>query len=159
MPKEKMVIPLDGSKMGEAALAYVREMLSRLNLVDRVEVVLVQVVSSLPHPVAAGGEIMEVPYTEVELEQIRKKAAEYLEQVAGTLRSVGVEVSCVVRVGRAAEEIIALSDEISAGLVAMSTHGRSGLSQWAFGSVTGRVLRGGHIPVLLVRAGKETFKE
>ena len=56
--------------------------------------------------------------------------------------------------GRTAEEIINLADATKADLVAMSTHGRSGLSQWAFGSVTAKVLRGGHTPVLMVRARK-----
>ena len=59
-----------------------------------------------------------------------------------------------VRVGRgeAATEIHRIADEIGADIVAMSTHGRSGLSRWAFGSVTDRVLRGGKTAVLTVRA-------
>ena len=55
-------------------------------------------------------------------------------------------------VGSAAEEIIKAADEINADLIAMSTHGRSGLSRWAFGSVTDRVMRGGNVPILVVRA-------
>ena len=47
------------------------------------------------------------------------------------------------------------TDEIKADLIAMSTHGRSGISRWAFGSVTDKVLRGGNKPVLIVRAPKE----
>ncbi len=61
-------------------------------------------------------------------------------------------------VGRAADEIIKAADEIDADLIAMSTHGRSGLSRWAFGSVTDRVLRAGSMPILMVRAKKEPGK-
>jgi nucleotide-binding universal stress UspA family protein len=59
-------------------------------------------------------------------------------------------------VGQAAEEIIKAADEIQANIIAMSSHGRSGLSRWAFGSVTDRVLRGGSQPVLVVKAPKGT---
>ena len=51
-----------------------------------------------------------------------------------------------------AEEIIKAADEINADFVAMSTHGRSGLIRWAFGSVADKVLRGGNRSVILVRA-------
>jgi nucleotide-binding universal stress UspA family protein len=53
--------------------------------------------------------------------------------------------------GRPADEILAFADKVDADLVAMSAHGRSGLSRWVFGSVADRVLRGSVCPVLLVR--------
>ena len=62
------------------------------------------------------------------------------------------------KVGEAADEIVKAADEINADIIAMSTHGRSGLSRWAFGSVTDKVLRGGNKPVLVVRAPKESGK-
>ena len=55
-----------------------------------------------------------------------------------------------------AEEIIKAADEMDADFIAMSTHGRSGLSRLALGSVTERVLRGGNRPILTVRASGET---
>jgi len=54
------------------------------------------------------------------------------------------------------EGIIASGEKIKADLVAMSTHGRSGISRWAFGSITDKVLRGGNKPVLMVRAQIES---
>ncbi len=151
---ERILVPLDGSKVGEAALPYVEELVSKLAAVQKVKVTLLQVVSSLTHPVVAGGESVSIPYTAVEVEQIKKKAMDYLNKTGKGLRSKGVVVSCKVAVGRAADEIIKATDEINADLVAMSTHGRHGLSRWAFGSVTDRVLRAGKVPILLVRAGK-----
>jgi len=53
--------------------------------------------------------------------------------------------------GAEAEEIIKLADKTQSDIVAMSTHGRSGISRWAFGSVADRVLHEGNIPLLLVR--------
>ena len=51
-------------------------------------------------------------------------------------------------------EIIKAEEEYNVDLVAMSTHGRRGIKRWAFASVTDKVLRGGKIPVLVVRAKK-----
>ena len=53
-----------------------------------------------------------------------------------------------------AEEIIKAEADLDVDLIAMSTHGRRGISRWAFGSVTEKVLRGGSVPVLVVRAKK-----
>jgi nucleotide-binding universal stress UspA family protein len=107
----------------------------------------------------AGEASVPVPYTESELEAIKQKAKEYLEKIGEGLRGKGAIVKTEVVTGKAAEEIIKVTDEINASLVAMSTHGRSGLSRWAFGSVTAKVLRGGSVPVLMVRAPKEEEKE
>jgi nucleotide-binding universal stress UspA family protein len=64
-----------------------------------------------------------------------------------------------VRMGDAAEEILRAAEEIKADLIAMSTHGRSGLRRLAFGSITDKVLRGAGVPVLTVRAPEGTANE
>ena len=156
--EERILVPLDGSKIGEAALPYVEELVSKLLPEVKVEITLLQVVSSLTHYVVAGEASTRVPYTEEEMEQTKKKAMEYLEMLTEALRGKGASVSAKVAVGNAAEEIIKAADEINADMIAMSTHGRSGLSRWAFGSVTDKVLRGGRKPVLVVRVPKETEK-
>ncbi len=152
---ERILVPLDGSEAAETVLPYVEELVSKLVAVQKVKITLLQVVSSLTHPVVAGGESVSIPYTEVEVEQIKKKAMNYLNKTSKGLRSKGVVVNCKVAVGRAADEIIKATDEINADLVAMSTHGRSGFRRWAFGSTTDHVLRGGHVPVLMVRVPRE----
>jgi nucleotide-binding universal stress UspA family protein len=60
----------------------------------------------------------------------------------------------MVTVGHAADEIIKVAQDIKADLIAMSTHGRSGLGRWALGSITDKVLRESPVPVLTVRAKK-----
>jgi len=156
--EEKIIVPLDGSKIGEAALPYVEELVARLAPKVKVEVTLLQVVSSLTHYVVAGEASTRVPYTEEEMAQIKAKAMDYLEITGENLKSKKIVVKNKVGVGSAADEIVKLADEIDADLIAMSTHGRSGISRWAFGSVTDRVLRGGNKPVLVVRAPKDTDK-
>ncbi len=151
----KILIPLDGSKTGETALPYVEGLVSKLSPRVKVELTLFQVVSFLTHYVAAGELMTPISYTEKEMEQIQQQARNYLNKVAEDIRSKKVSVKVRVGIGSAAEEIIKAADEISIDLIAMSTHGRSGISRWAFGSVTDHVLRGGHKPVLVVRAPKK----
>ena len=152
---ERILVPLDGSKVGEAALPYVEELVSRLSPEVKAEVTLFQVVSSRVYYIVAGEASAPIPYTEEEMEQIKRKTMDYLDNAGEGLRSKGAIVKVKVAVGKADEEITKAADEIGVNLIAMSTHGRSGLSRWAFGSVTAKVLRGGNKPVLMVRAPKE----
>ena len=154
---KKILVPLDGSKVALAVLPYVEEMVSGLAPGIKGEVTLFQVVSPTYY-VVAGEAGAPVHYTDAEIEQIKKRTTGYLDKMGEGLRSKGAVVKCRVEVGRAAEEINKAAEEINADLVAMSTHGRSGLSRWAFGSVTDRVLRGGKRPILMVRAPRETGK-
>ncbi|MBN2179034.1 MAG: universal stress protein [Deltaproteobacteria bacterium] len=153
---EKILIPLDGSIFGEAALRYIEKRLSRLEEEKKTEVVLLQVITTLAHIVPSGEAAVKVPYTESELEQIKKQSIDYLNEAGEDLKSKGVVVKCEVKFGTSsANEIIKAEEEFGADLVAMSTHGRHGLSRWAFGSVTDKVLREGKVPVLLVRIPKK----
>ena len=149
---ERIRVPLDGSKASEAALPYVEELVSRVAPGQKVEVTLFHVV--LPRTRLVYYE--EIPYTEAQMEEIKKKAMDYLDKAGEVLRSKGAIVKCEVSVSaRIADEIIKAEDEINADLVTMSTHGRHGHSLWALGSVTSKVLHGGSVPVLVVRAPKE----
>ncbi len=153
---ERILIPLDGSKVGEAALRYVEGLVSRLSPGAKVEVTLFHVITTLKHDVVisgGGAGTITVPYNESELNQMKVKAIEYLQDVGEPLISKGATVFFKVGIGQnPADEIIKAEEEFSADLVAMSTHGRAGISRWAFGSVTDKVLRGGKVPVLMVRA-------
>jgi len=151
--EEKIVIPLDGSKIGEAALAYVDDLMSKLSPKVKVEVVLLQVLSAFTYPITAGRAAAQVPYTEKEMKRHREEAIKYLNEVGEALRSKGATVTVKVAVGFPPEEIAKTAEEINANLIAMSTHGRSGYSGWPFGSVTDKVMRrGGRISITIVRA-------
>ena len=151
----RILVPLDGSKVGEAALKHVEELIPQLaSEVVKYEVTLFQVITSLSHYVVAGEASVQVPYTEKELAQIKKRARDYLNKASEGLRSKGLTVKTKVATGKAAEEIIKAADEVKANIIAMSTHGRSGLSRLTFGSITDKVLRTACVPVLVVRAPK-----
>ena len=155
---ETILIPLDGSKLAEVALPYIEELVSKVTPALEVKVTLFHAVSSVAYQMAVGSECLPMHYTLADMEQTKNKVTEYLDKVGEGLRSKGAVVESKVGVGDAAEEIIKAADEINAGFVAMSTHGRSGLIRWAFGSVADRVLRGGNRPVILIRAQREIKK-
>lgn len=153
---QRILLPLDGSKVGEAALPVIEELVSKLSLGQlQVEVTLLHVISELTHWVVAAGASAPVPYTDEELQLLKKKAEDYLQKTSEQLTAKGVSVKTEVKVGSAADEIIKVADEINADLIAMSTHGRSGISRWAFGSITDKVLRAANKPILVVRAPKD----
>jgi len=153
---ERILVPLDGSAVGEAALPCVEELVTKLTPKVKVEVILLQVLTSLTHYVIAGEASVQVPYTDREVEQIKRKSRAYLNKIADELKNRGITVKTKVTTGRAVEGIIRIAEETRSDLIAMSTHGRSGLSRLTFGSITDKVLRAGTIPVLVARAPKDT---
>ena len=152
---ERILIPLDGSKVGEAALPVIEGLISRLSPETKVEVTLFRAVPPT-HWIAAGEIGAPVRYSEEELQIIKRTVTDYLDKAGEGLRGRGAIVKTMVAAGNPAEEIIKATDEIKADMVAMSTHGRSGISRWAFGSVAAKVLRGANVPVLTVRAPEGT---
>lgn len=144
---KRALVPLDGSKESEAVIPYIEELASMLGA----EVTLLQVMAIVYHVYISGDAPAQVPYTEEEMKPLKASAESYLEKVGSGLRGKGVTTKCQVRVGAAGHEIIKLADEIGADIVAMSTHGRSGVGRLVFGSVAEKVVRTGNTPVLLVR--------
>jgi nucleotide-binding universal stress UspA family protein len=91
----------------------------------------------------------------VELEDVegrQRDAEEYLAPLAVELRNKGLRATIQVRRGEPDEEIVRVAKETGADLIAMSTHGRSGLGRLLFGSVAEAVLRHADVPVFLLRA-------
>jgi nucleotide-binding universal stress UspA family protein len=142
-----ILVPLDGSEAGEAAITYVTELSRKLAS----EVILCKVVAPGSHVHTIGG-LDYVYFNEDEMDKFSERSAEYLAGVATRMKDTKVTVRSETRIGNPAEEIIKLADEIGTCLVAMSTHGRSGIKQWALGSVTDKVIYAGKTPVLVVRA-------
>ena len=156
---KKILIPLDSSEIGEAALHYIEEMVSDLEVSRNVEIILIYIlVQQYQHIAVHNGYGVGRLFTEEEIGVMKQNALAYLEKSGEKLRNSGVNVTCRVVMGEintsSAEHIIKAEEEYNIDLVAMSTHGRRGISRWTFGSVTEKVLRSGNVPVLVVRAKK-----
>jgi nucleotide-binding universal stress UspA family protein len=81
-----------------------------------------------------------------------KEAQQYLEKIAKTLKAKGIKVSSEVLMGKPAEELIIYAHKMNCGLIVMASHGRSGISRWAHGSVADRVFKATNIPILMIKA-------
>jgi nucleotide-binding universal stress UspA family protein len=143
----KALVPLDGSKESEAIIPHIEELASML----KSEVVLLHVMAPTYFVYSIPGETVQMPFTPEDMERFKAKADHYLETVVAALKNKGINARAEVAIGAAADEIIRMADEMQADIVAMSTHGRSGISRWAFGSTADKVLHAGNKPVLLVR--------
>jgi nucleotide-binding universal stress UspA family protein len=143
----KLLLTLDGSEVSEASIPYAVELASRLGA----EVVLLRVMGMSYGTFSSEGEAFVAYYSEQQMEADKALAKDYLENMAGRLKQKVVTVETQVKFGDAAEEIISFASEIHADLVVMSTHGRSGVGRWVFGSVTEKVLYEGYAPLMLVR--------
>jgi nucleotide-binding universal stress UspA family protein len=135
---ERILAPLDGSPLAESILPLVRAFRAR----KRTELVLLR---ALPPPPMVGGDVGRV------MELDRRAAEEYLEGLRKAESAGEGSLRVRVREGPPAETILAVAREERATLIALSTHGRTGLRRLLFGSVAEQVLRESPIPVLLLR--------
>jgi nucleotide-binding universal stress UspA family protein len=140
MKLDRILVPLDGSPLAEGALPTALEMARSSG--GRLLLLRAAYVHSLPG----------VDHVEAEVEAVRV-AETYLDEVKGRLVTLGAaDVESMVWYGPAAVAIIEAAQFHKASLIAMTTHGRTGLGRLILGSVAESVLRGTRTPILLLRA-------
>ena len=152
---ERILVPLDGSQVGEAALSHVENLAVKLAPVTQVEIILLQVISDLTFDYLTEDAGAQLPYNETDMKKIKQASQNYLGRLSRALKDKGFKATTMVSEGHAAEEILKAAHEANADLIAISTHGRSGFGRWALGSVTDKVLQHSDIPILTVRATKK----
>jgi nucleotide-binding universal stress UspA family protein len=151
--EERILVPLDGSEVGEAVLTKLEDLVLKTTPRMDTEVTLLKVISKVNYNVLTENEAAQLPIAENDQKQMVREAQTYLNAVAQRLTGKGIKVNTMVVFGHAAEEIVRAARETKAHLIAMSTHGRSGIVRWAIGSVTDKVMRlEGQIPVLAIKA-------
>ena len=100
----------------------------------------------LPPPAQPGA---GVPVT---VGKMQRQAQRYLDRIAKQLQKKGIKVRTEVLLGNPAEEITSFAERDGANLILMASHGRSGISRWAYGSVADKVFRATCVPILMIRA-------
>ena len=135
---ERILVPLDGSDRAELALPFAEELAAKLGS----EIILLCVSDSAEAEDYAKHEI----YLE-QITEIAKRAAEKL--LTNPEQKVSIRSS--VTIGLPAQEIVDFAEQVAVSLIIMATHGRTGVSRWALGSVAEKVMRASTRPVLLVR--------
>ena len=143
----KILVPLDGSPLAEAVLSHV-EALANL---EGAEVTLLMVAV---YPVAEFAFSDPNLVSDI-LDTLEAETLNYIQSIRTRLQRAGIRTSILVREGSVAETILDVCSEIHADLIAMSTHGRSGVSRWLLGSVADRIINHSPVPVLLIRPQPE----
>lgn len=140
---QQILVPLDGSAVAEAVLPHATLIAKAFGA----RLVLMGVVDLGGTEAGEGHQAYLTQVAERAQGEVRK----YLDGVAAKLRGEGVEAQSEVTIGRAAEALANFAPG-HVELIAMSTHGRSGIGRWMFGSVTDRVLHLTAVPMLIIRA-------
>jgi nucleotide-binding universal stress UspA family protein len=142
-----ILVPLDGSPLAEQVLPHVHalaanEGTSKITLLRAVPPIFTTSVdySGMLATTAADA-----------IETLEDEARAYLDAIAGQFRAEGYSVQIEVSAMPAAEAVLDYADSQHADLIAIATHGRSGISRWVFGSVTQKVVQNSPVPVLVIR--------
>ncbi len=141
---QRILVPLDGSTTSEAVLPHAEKLARALN----VEIVLLHVDVS-PAPIF---EPNESPFAQPEeVKTMHADEKNYLKTVCANLEREGLRVTYLLRDGIVAETILEVAEIERADLIAMSTHGRTGILRLLLGSVAEQVVHHSKIPVMLIR--------
>jgi nucleotide-binding universal stress UspA family protein len=140
-----VLVPLDGSKLAEEALQHA------LNLIgDQGKITLISAVDVPEVPIYGYYPPATVPDFQTTLEDLLPQAKNYLEEAATQLNRPDVTIAIEAQVGEPAQVIAEAAERLHVDAIVMSTHGRSGISRWLFGSVTMKVLNAKPCPVYVI---------
>jgi nucleotide-binding universal stress UspA family protein len=144
---KSILVPLDGSTLAESVLPMVAGLAKKLAL----PVILFRSYY-LPYNVEVSNSGRYAVNVQQLVADASNEARDYLERKAAEIKKLGVEsISCITREGLDADEIIKMARETPECLIAMCSHGRSGVKRWVLGSVTEKVVRHSDNPVLVLR--------
>ena len=139
-----ILAPLDGSKRAEAILPHLEELArangSKVVFMQAVELALIAAEAKFASQTKSAYEVLE------------KQAADYLAGLKGEFREKGIDASTVVALSPVVEAIISTAERENADLIAIASHGRTGLSRVFYGSVAAGVLHQIDRPLLLIRS-------
>jgi nucleotide-binding universal stress UspA family protein len=146
---KKILVPLDGSPFSEASIPYVKELAKGTGG----EIILLRV--SEPPVLPADRSPAIKPsweeYRDILLAEIQRQAEEYLQGIKANLGKSGIKARSQATLGKAAESILQVAQKEDINLIAMTTHGRTGVSRWVYGSVASRIVEESLQPVMLIR--------
>ena len=147
---EKILVCLDGSSLAEQILLYATEEARHFGS----KLVLIEVTA----PPSAVVEPLTGYYHATSLKKILRQVDEaetYLEQVAQSLKDEGLDAGYETMQGSPGETIVRYAKENDIGLIALCTHGHSGLGRLVYGSVADYVLKKARLPILIIRPQEE----
>ena len=144
---KKILVPLDGSTRAETILEGVIDL---ARCYDQSQVLLLQVVELVPTTIAVTGVVG--PLNQEVIDLLQKKARDYLETIQANLQKKGIQAHVHVLLGPVVATIVDLAAQEKVDLIAIASHGRTGLPGFFYGSVAAGVLHRTHQPLLVVRS-------
>jgi nucleotide-binding universal stress UspA family protein len=142
---KKILMPLDGSKRAERILKHVEE----LARCFETKVILLQVVR---HPNFLGTEMIDMVLYQKELEQRFAQAKSYLNALKGEFREKGINAAIRVVSGPVVRSILECVEDEDVDLIAIASHGHSGLKRIFYGSVAAGIMNNISRPLLIIRS-------
>lgn len=153
----RILVPHDGSSFAEQVLPHAVDIAKRFEA----ELHLLEVIPP-PNPAVFASDLeggagapLAIEAIDEAQEELRNQGRERLQTLANELGAQGVKTVWTVTDGDPAHEIVAYCAKNQIDLVAMASHGRTGLIRAILGSVTDSVLRNGGHPVLVVKASED----
>lgn len=139
---KKILVPLDGSPLSEAVLPHAEALAKS----EHAELIILRI------PAAPSSEFLaqDPLIAEMIRNDMAAEAENYVNKVVSTLQKDEVQAIGMTRDGLVPDMILKVADETHADIIAMSTHGRTGVSRWLLGSVADKIVHHAHIPVMLV---------
>lgn len=142
---KRILVCLDGSKLAEQVIPHAFD----IALSSKAKLVLFRVAAG---PVIVDPGVAVVPPQITVQPEVEEAIKDYLVALAATLAERGVDTEAVAKPGYSAgQEIVDYANNNSVDLIALATHGRTGLGRTVFGSVADHVLRESGLPILLIR--------
>ena len=146
---KKILVPLDGSKLAECVLPIVEELAAKLSA----EAVFISITNRIQgywpmEDASQPDEVRMVPQGTCTMEE---QAAQYLDKTVKGLEGKGFKITKEVICGKPAQEIVFYANDNHCDLIIISSHGRSGLTKFTHGNVTGKILKLASVPVMVVR--------
>lgn len=142
----RILVALDGSHFSEVIIPYVEDLVEGTDN----EVILLRVVESVKLPFTAGY-IEHEKYEKEIAAKAEEEAKKYLQKKKAVLASKGINTSTVLLKGHPANAVLQYAKDNAVSLIAITTHGFSGISKWAYGSVAANIIEASTKPILLFR--------
>ena len=159
---QKILVPLDGSSLAECVIPHVEAIATGCSVP---EVVILRVLENFTIPSGIGDADIPKDFKEKMVAERKAEATKYLDNTVAEMKKKGINAQSVLITHETtvytattvikddiAETIAQYIEKNSINLVLIATHGRSGISRWAWGSVADKVLRSSCVPVVMVRS-------
>lgn len=148
----RVMVPLDGSKVAESVLPYLQVMKKEMPH-NKLDFILTRVSEIFSPPISypVPTNLSWDEYLRYETIRSRELCRNYLKGIKSKLAKNKILTRTQVPEGNPAEVLIKYAKKNSIDLIIMSTHGHTGFSKWAFGSIAEKVLKGADCPILLVK--------